>query len=162
MVKCSALCVWKVNWLRFRICMVIDLLEQINKSFVRLHFRQLRWKFQHGDRDIFLSKLSRRLPRQQRMCHDYHSQPKQSCQAEFSQVRRIVDRNTHLSNNWVLSVPRWMFFKSRVGAVVRTLAFPQYGPGSTRRYIHTYIHTYILYCIAPPWGLFRHTWVLKY
>ena len=22
----------------------------------------------------------------------------------------------------------------------------------------TYIHTYILYCIAPPWGLFRHTY----
>ena len=23
-------------------------------------------------------------------------------------------------------------------------------------------HTYILYCIAPPWGLFCHTWILKY
>ena len=29
-------------------------------------------------------------------------------------------------------------------------------------YIHTYIHTYILYCIAPPWGLFYHTRILKY
>ena len=28
----------------------------------------------------------------------------------------------------------------------------------TDTYIHTYIHTYILYCIAPPWGLFRHTY----
>ena len=24
-----------------------------------------------------------------------------------------------------------------------------------------YIHTYILYCIAPPWGLFRHTEIKK-
>ena len=25
--------------------------------------------------------------------------------------------------------------------------------------IHTYIYTNILYCIAPPWGLFRHTYM---